>query len=503
MKRLLAVAVTAFAFAAAACAARAAPPQVTLDTGVVRGVENGDIDSFKGIPFAAPPVGALRWAPPAPAAAWSGVRDGASFGPICPQPTRPDGQRAAGGDQNQSEDCLYLNVWTPKGASHAPVMVWIHGGAFRFGSGEGPIYDGAAFARDGVVLVTLNYRLGALGWFAHPALTRAAAPDAPLGDYGLMDQMAALKWVKRNIAAFGGDPDNVTVFGESAGGSSVLALLATPSASGLFAKAIVESGGGWGMDRTLAAAEQQGVQTASAAGLGADATAQQLRALPVDKLFSVPMTLGGVGPITDGRLMPLSVTQAFAAGKFDHVPLIVGSNSDEASLMQAFRIPPQTMLARVGPGLRALYPHDDAAAAAGLFTDSIMGAPAEWIATRASASAPAWLYYFDYVPTSLRQRLPGTSHGGEIPFVFDTLGAIPVLSATPEDLAMARQVHACWVAFAKTGRPECDHGAWAQFNPATDAPMRFGDPTGPQPGFRKAQYQALDTTLLPVLEGAH
>ncbi len=185
--------------------------------------------------------------PPAAPAKWSAPRDATGFGLICPQPPRlataPRAPWRRG--QTQSEDCLYLNVFTPHGGKHLPVMVWIHGGAHRFGSGSGPLYDGTHFAKDGVILVSINYRLGLLGYFAHPALMKAAAPDAPLGNYGQMDQIAALQWVQRNIAAFGGDPANVTVFGESAGGSSILYMLATPSAKGLFAKAIVESGGGW------------------------------------------------------------------------------------------------------------------------------------------------------------------------------------------------------------------------------------------------------------------
>jgi para-nitrobenzyl esterase len=491
------------AVCAAAFCAYAAPPLVTVDGGQLKGMDDGPLNVFKGVPYAAAPVGPLRWEPPAPVPAWTGARDASRDGAICPQPTRPDGRRAAGSSQNQSEDCLFLNIWAPKNATKAPVMVWIHGGAFRFGSGEGPIYNGAAFAQDGVILVSINYRLGALGWFAHPALTHAAGPNAPLGNYGEMDQIAALKWVQRNIAAFGGDPANVTVFGESAGGASVLAILSTPSAAGSFAKAIVESGGGWGAEHDLAHAEQEGVALATAAGLPANATVGQLRALPIDKLFALPMTLGGVGPITDGRLMPASITQTFAAGHETHVPLIIGSNSFEASLMQAFKIPPQQMLARTPPAIRALYPKDDVSAADELFTDFIMGAPAHWIASQNAAAAPTFLYHFSYVPNVTRGQTPGTIHGGEIPFVFATWDRIGGAMVTPEDKAMEAEAHACWVGFAKTGAPVCPHLAWPPFDPASDITEELGEASGPRPHLRQAQYDALQKVMLPALEAIH
>jgi len=478
--------------------AAAAAPEAAIDTGRLAGVAEGPVLAFKGVPYAAAPTGERRWRPPAAPAAWSGVRPADRFGATCPQPQRPDGMPAAGAGVPQSEDCLFLNVWTFTGAHKAPVMVWIHGGAFRIGSGSSPIYDGAAFARDGVILVSLNYRLGALGFFAHPALTRAAAPDEPLANYGLMDQMAALRWVQHNIAAFGGDPDNVTVFGESAGGESVEALLATPSAKGLFAKAIIESGGGWSRSKTLASAEQQGIDLArTAGGLGPDATSEQLRALPADKLFAVPMTLGAIGPVTDGRLMPRSVTQGFDAGQVLHVPLLIGSNSYEASLMQSFHLPAEAMLRLLPPRLRALYPGDDEQAASEVFTDAVMGAPARWIATRASAGgAPAWLYRFDYVPTVRRGRAPGTQHGGEIPFVFATWTAVAGPVASTEDQAMERLAHGCWVAFAKLGRPDCGAGPWPAYAPNSDTLMGFGVTTGPASGVRKAQDDVLEQVLL-------
>ena len=234
--------------------ASAAPVRVTIDSGVLVGSEVAGARVFKGVPYVAPPTGDLRWAPPAPVRPWTGDRAADTFSQICPQKVHADGSPNEGGASGSfSEDCLYLNVWAPPAAVRdpkgAPVMVWIHGGGNVVGAGSLGAYDGSAFARDGVILVTLNYRLGVLGFFAHPALTKAAASGEPLVSYGLMDQIAALQWVKRNIAAFGGDPSNVTLFGESAGGADTLALMATPMARGLFAKAIVESGAA-GRDRS-------------------------------------------------------------------------------------------------------------------------------------------------------------------------------------------------------------------------------------------------------------
>jgi para-nitrobenzyl esterase len=468
-------------------------PRVTTDDGAVAGVRDGSLEVFKGIPYAAPPTGPLRWAPPAPAAHWSGVRDASQFGAICPQPHGPGRQF----DAPQSEDCLFLNVWSFAAAKQAPVMVWIHGGAFRFGSGSARFYDGSEFARDGVVLVSINYRLGALGFFAHAALTKAAAPGEPLGNYGLMDQIAALQWVKRNIAAFGGDPDKVTVFGESAGGVSVLNLMAAPAARGLFAQAIVESGGGWSSEQALAEQEKAGVALATAAGLGPDATLDQLRALPPEKLFDIPLTLAGVSPFIDGRLVRESATKVFAAGRQAHVPLLIGSNSYEASLMTSFKIAPSALLDRLPPAARVLYPGSDDVAAAALFTDSVMGAPAHWIAGRASEAAPAFLYHFSYVPTAQRGTQPGTPHGGEIPFVFGAWPPAFDRLASPDDHAMEQLTHACWVAFAKSGAPACGDRAWPHYTPAGDALMELGPTPGPVAHFREPQYRALQAALLP------
>ena len=221
-------------------------PTVTIDTGTVVGAIVDQARVFKAIPYAAPPVGPLRWRPPAPAKPWTGARDATQDGPACPQAVYPGRYNEGGYQGPTSEDCLTLDVFAPLHASHAPVMVWIFGGGDVAGADSIAPNDGRFFARDGVILVAMNYRLGALGFFAHPALTKAAGPTEPLANYGLMDQIAALKWVRRNIARFGGDPANVTIFGESAGGENVETLMVTGAARGLFAKATVQSGDGWG-----------------------------------------------------------------------------------------------------------------------------------------------------------------------------------------------------------------------------------------------------------------
>ena len=483
------------------CAVAAEAPNVAIEPGKLIGTSDGLIDVYKGIPYAAPPVGSLRWAPPAPPVTWPQKRDASQFGPVCPQSKRADGPPVAGASSIQSEDCLSLNVWTPHGAHKAPVMVWIHGGAFRFGSGSAPFYDGSAFAHDGVVLVTINYRLGQLGYFAHPALTKAAATNAPLGNYGAMDQIAALNWVKRNIAAFGGDPQNVTIFGESAGGASLLYLLSSPAAAGLFARAIIESGGGWAAPLSLSEKESEGAAFATRQGLsGADATLDQLRALPVEATFDLPLKLG-FGPFLDGRLFSKTPQQAFAAGTNIHVPLIIGSNSFEASLMRAFSIPPETFTRRLSSNARRAYEGDaqsDATLADAVFTDVVMGAPAHWIAAKASRGAPTFLYHFSYVLSMRRGTMPGAAHGSEITYAFATGSALATrfgFTVTDEDRAMEHLVHSCWVGFAKTGSPQCDGQPWPAFDPAQDQLLELGPTTGIVKGFRDRQYKALETLL--------
>jgi para-nitrobenzyl esterase len=474
---------------------------VTIDSGRLAGRLENRVRVFKGVPFAAAPVGPLRWRAPEPAPAWRGVRDTSAYGPACPQVVSPDGRPNGGGYAGPiSEDCLNLNVFAPVGAHKAPVMVWIFGGGNTAGANSIAPNDGTAFARDGVILVSVNYRLGALGFFAHPALTRQAGPDQPLGSYGTMDQVAALRWVRRNIAAFGGDPGNVTIFGESAGGWDTLTLMATPAARGLFAKATVQSGGGWNPPVTLAAAEADGVALGESLGLPEDASAEQLRALPIAALVAAH---GRFNPIVDGRLITENATQAFARGDQAPVPLIIGSNSWEASLL-----PPggyAAYLAAAAPETKAAYAaEDDAKLAQAMFTDAVMGAPARWIAAQQSAKARAWLYYFSYVRVVRRGKIPGANHTSENPYVFDSQMGIPNYAneIVDEDRALARTMHSCWVAFAKTGVPTCAGApAWPAYSTAGDRLMEFGITTGVREHFRKAQLDAQERAQAKLIGG--
>ena len=468
---------------ALATSARGQAVTVKTTSGLVTGQANDRANVFRAIPYATPPVGPLRWAPPEPATPWAGALDASKNGPSCPQPMNTDGTPNAFGGANGpiSEDCLQLYVFAPKAVRKAPVMVWIHGGGHRVGAGW--VYDGANFARDGVVVVSINYRLGALGYLAHPALTRAAGA-APTGNFGLMDQIAALKWVKANITAFGGDPGNVTVFGESAGGASVLALLATPTARGLYQKAIVESGGGWGPPKTLAQMEAEGVAALTKAGAPANASAHQLRALPFETL--VPLA-GDYGPFQDGRLMMQTPAQALARRHAIDVPLIIGWNSGEDSV--AFG------------GLLASTDADRTPAGREAFTDRVFGAPARWVAGQAADGKPAWLYHFSYVGSRFRPRVTTAAHAAEIQYVWEYWGRrTPMSVVSEEDRAMATLLHGCWVSFAKTGTPTCGATPWPAYDPKSDPLMEFGSPSGVRTNFRKPHLDAQQAAAVPTLK---
>jgi para-nitrobenzyl esterase len=470
---------------------------VRVDSGLLAGVERNGVVVFQGVPYAAPPVGELRWRAPGPPAPWPGERPATAPGAICMQ--------RRGAEDGASEDCLTLQVFAPKGAHGAPVMVWLHGGANFFGSSAAPFYDGSSFARDGVVLVAANYRLGPFGFFAHPTLTRAAAPGEALANYALMDQIAALRWVERNAAAFGGDPKRVTVFGESAGGTDVLALLATPAARGLFAQAIVESpGSAWDPLPSLRDAETEGEHLAAAAGLaGGAATPAALRALPAARLLGTQH--GEILPVLDGTLLVESPAAAFARGHAARVPLIIGSNSYEASLIEggAATVQPEAET-RVGHAGEDTTPQAQWAA---LFTDKYFGAPVRWYARRAAPSAPTWLYYFSYVRVSQRSKVPGAPHGSEIPYVFDSWDRISARAAflPAEDRAMTALVHGLWVAFAKTGAPVSPNPKlppWPAYSAERDELMDLGIVPAVRSHFRQSQLDAQERAAAATLPAA-
>jgi para-nitrobenzyl esterase len=478
--------------------AHARPPAASLearvDGGRVRGTLERNVIAYKGIPYAAPPVGALRWAPPQPVKPWKGTRSARHFGADCAQlPTPGD---AAPLRTVPQESCLYVNVWRPKAASRQlPVMVWIYGGGFVDGGTSPAVYDGTQFARDGIVLVSFNYRLGNFGFFAFPALRRQERGGL-LGNYTFMDQIAALKWVRRNAAAFGGDPHDITLFGESAGGMSVNALLMTPLARGLFQRAIIESGGG--RDNILHArlltgpansAEAVGARLARRLGIegeGADALAA-LRALPAARLvdgLNMATALDDStyvgGPILDGRLYRGAPTAVYAAGGGARVPVMIGANTDEIGHLDAGSLP--ALWASFGPdaaAARALYDPNgrrtlsDVATAAG--GDQWMVEPARAIARLLSARGQrVYEYRFGYVASSLRNTLSEAPHASEIPFVFATVAAHYGNETSRADKAMARAVHAYWVAFAKTGRPDpAGLPAWPEYHQSSDRLMSF------------------------------
>jgi para-nitrobenzyl esterase len=482
----------------ATATAAGTPNSVTIDSGQLEGVAQDNVISFKGIPFAQPPVGDLRWKAPQAPAKWSGVRKAATYGADCMQVPFPSDAAPLG--MKPAEDCLYLNVWRPVAAARKlPVLVWIYGGGFVNGGSSPAVYDGTPFARDGVLFVSFNYRLGRFGFFAHPALS-AEQTGGPLGNYAIMDQIAALKWVRRNIAAFGGDPDNVTICGESAGGMSVHILMTSPAATGLFQKAIVQSGGGRASllrGRPISggadSAEAIGVAFAKQAGIeGTDAQAlQKLRALPADALLnglnmaSMQAASGTTyvgGPVLDDKIMPVEPAKIYAAGKAARVPFMVGANSMDIGFMQGKTI--DDLLGQFGPNAakaRTVYQvkntDDVRQVAFRMGGDQMMGEPARYVARElAKRGQPVYEYRFSYVAESLRKQWPGAMHATDIPFAFATVAARYGKDLTAQDSDAARDMHAYWVAFAKTGKPEVTgKPAWPAYDAKADTIMDFTD----------------------------
>jgi para-nitrobenzyl esterase len=482
-------------------AADADEVRVNTQAGIVEGVADVGIVSFKGIPYAAPPVGERRWKAPQAPAPWDGTHKAVAYGNACIQP--PGLSAKAGGDPGPlSEDCLYLNVWTPRAdpAARLPVVVWIHGGAYVFGAGGLPGYDGTPLARKGAVAVNLNYRLGALGFFAHPALERET-PGGP-ANFGLLDQIAALEWVQRNITAFGGDPGNVTIIGQSAGAKSVLALFSSPRARGLFHRGIAMSSYAL-PDATRAKAMEVGANVATAVGLrGAAATAAELRGVPAEMFGELRgRTLSNSPvPIVGDEVLPRSIVDTFAAGKEAPLPLILGNTSDDASVETAFGIDPAKLIQDLhgaGVFVKLLYPGvtDDSSLGRLLSRDAFFTMPVRRNADWHSALAPTWRYYFSYTAVRARATSPyGVTHGADIVYALDT-GDISLATReifTDPDRDYARTVSDYFFAFASTGRPSAPHGpAWPNHDARQDRTMNFAETMTVETNFMRERLNIL------------
>ena len=450
-------------------ARRATDQRVTIDTGTLEGFDSAGVMVFRGIPYAAPPVGELRWRPPQQTQSWRGVRVAQQLGRNCVQhrPYDDINPFTAG----VSEDCLFLNVWTNSLDTHAPrrpVMVWIHGGGFFAGFGGEERHNGARLAQKGAVVVTLNYRLGSFGFLAHPALA-AESPHHAAGNYGLLDQIAALQWVHRNIARFGGDPSRVTIFGESAGGMSVGSLIASPLAKGLFQRAILESGTGVGTGvasrDTARAVALRFADSLGVYGVGPDAAAH-LRALNPDTVLAASLHLGPPGeprfwPVVDGWVLPHAVDSTLLRSAANIVPVIVGSNRDEG--------------------------------------DEWMGAPTRTFARLISArGAPTYVYMFSRVGDDSANRARGAYHSAEITFVFGRPHPLQTSAgSTPYDSTVAEAMSDYWVAFATSGNPNGPPTAgklprWPRYESRTDALLELGPEIKARTLVKRAVYDSLD-----------
>ncbi|MDB5672138.1 MAG: Carboxylesterase, type [Alphaproteobacteria bacterium] len=479
----------------------AAQAPVTTASGALQGESAGGLTVYKGIPFAAPPIGALRWKAPSPPASWKGVRKATAFAPACIQNTD---MFAAMGEPRlpTSEDCLYLNVWTPaKAASdRLPVMVWIHGGGFTTGGTGTPMFDGSKLASRGVVVVTIAYRLGALGFLAARELS-AESPTRSSGAYGIMDQVAALNWVHRNVAAFGGDPAKVTIFGESAGGMSVSALASSPKTEGLFRGVIAQSGayfpqpnaapGAPGSRYTLASAEAEGARFLQTLATGSIAEA---RAKPADEVLRAAE--GGhfrFAPVADDVFLAKDPFAAYAAGRFRDTPVLIGFNSDEGALfvqsMAAgqFKAMVAAQYGAKAPAILAAYPagsdSEALASARRLFGDSALAWPVwTWAQLQSRHRGRVFAYYFDHkVPhpdAPMFQGVSGAFHGSDLAYVF----GVPVPGWQQQDDSISSLMIDYWTSFARTGDPNgAGRPAWPNYTQANPLFLELGPRPHPIP----------------------
>jgi para-nitrobenzyl esterase len=486
----------------AASPGRAQAPIVEAPAGVVQGSQEGGLRVFRGVPYAQPPVGAMRWRPPADLPAWQGVRKATAFGAACVQPRPQTAGIYTDPPERMDEDCLTLNIWAPRNAAKLPVVVWIHGGALVSGYGHAAMYDGARMAARGVLLVSINYRLGILGYLAHPALSKES-DEGISGNYGLLDQIAALRWVKRNIAAFGGDPANVTIAGESAGGLSVMYLMASPVARGLFHKAIAQSA--YMITAPELKAARFGIPSAEAAGsqiqrtLGASDLAA-LRAMDAETLTTLAAAKGyGPWGTVDGTLLTRQLVETWDRGEQAPVPLIAGFNTGEIRSLRVLLPPPPANAAAYASIIRGrygdlaepflqLYPPETIGESMLAATrDALYG----WTSMRLAIGQTAigrrgYLYLFDHGYPAADENGLHAFHASEIPYVFGTAGQTPPLwPKVPDTLAERRMSDAMmgyWTSFAKTGVPVAKgQSDWLPYGKESHY-MAFAQ--APQPGTR-------------------
>jgi para-nitrobenzyl esterase len=493
----------ALAMALSGAAQAQKPLQVATASGPVKGVVQDGLAAFKGIPYAAPPVGPLRWRPPQPANPWTEPFDASHFGAMCAQPTLPSGPNKG------SEDCLTINVWAPNGTTQGkrPVMVWIYGGAFVVGSSDKMLDQGASeLSKRGVVLVSFNYRVGRFGFFAHPDLIKEH-PHDPVANYWLMDQIAALKWVKANIASFGGDPSNVTIFGVSAGGTSVNALVASPKARDLFQKAISQSGGGlFNSSTPLADAEKAGLEVAARAGASGPGALRTLRGLSTEQILDNEQGPPAYGPVVDGKLLTDALPVMFAKGDIAPVSYMSGTTSDEFSIFGMMGFTGQTLKERFGVDVaaaRPAYEQDgpltDSELVSQIGTDFIFTAGAQGLAGMAARHGrKTYTYRLAYLAAEFRPTLKGVPHGGDQMYVFgldykpNPVFAPGTWAAKPteKDRAISAMMATYWTNFARTGDPNGDGlPLWETFQRPDNETLLIDDETLSVPNFRKAQLE--------------
>jgi para-nitrobenzyl esterase len=511
MKGLWVVPTMALALAAAVAPARAQLGQVDVTGGRIAGTVVDSLAEFKGIPFAAPPVGELRWKAPQPVKPWAALRQATAFAPACVQNPTALNRQAPG--ISQSEDCLYLDVWSPakNSGDKLPVIAWIYGGGFSGGMTSAPLYDGANFARKGVVFVSISYRVGALGFLATPELSRESGQAS--GNYGLRDQIAGLKWIRANIARFGGDPSKVTLLGHSAGGFSVSMLAGSPLAKGLFRGVISESGANFmppqnapwagGSIQTLRLAEAGGEKWLESLGA---ATLARARALPAEKVEAAQWAKEAprFWPTLDGYVITDDQYQLWRHGRFNDTPILVGDVSDEAAGFGVRKIEPAAFEADVRQGygkeadaLLAAYPHatDERAtrAATQLRSDTtFIWGQYTWARLESSnGKHKAYFYYFDR-PSAANPN--GSGHGQEVGYVFGNLGVGGRPAPSADDRAISQQMQSYWVNFASTGDPNGPGlPNWPAFSETAPLVMRIGVDPGPAPIPNQDRLKVLDT----------